>query len=142
MADLDIAVAFEYEVLRRSSTSTRDFPWGFAAVNASYPESHSHNQVTVASATGAGLIIETVEEVLGGGGLQYPNVALDCKEAAEQMVPALVAAGYSDSIDLLMALETPIQPSRAEVRVRRPGSTQTVPLSSLRSVWLTRWDLR
>jgi hypothetical protein len=86
MADLDTAVAFEHEVLRRSSTSTWDFPWGFAAVNATYPESHSHNRVTVASTTGAGLIIETAEEVLGGAGLQYRNVALDCKEA-EQVVP-------------------------------------------------------
>jgi hypothetical protein len=42
MADLDTAVAFEHEVLRRSSTSTWGFPWGFAAVNATYPESHSH----------------------------------------------------------------------------------------------------
>ena len=132
MADLDTAVAFEHEILRRSSTTTWDFPWGFATVNATYPQSHSHNQVTVTSATEAGVIIETAEEVLGRAGLRYRNVALDCKES-ERVASALVSAGYSDSIDLLMALERPTQPAASEVRVQRvPGSVLD---SAVQAAW-------
>ena len=126
--DLARTVAFERDVVTRTSTRIMPFAWGSGYFNDGYPRRWDSNFLWVdppgrADATD---LIDAAERMLGGIGLAHREIRVDDDAYGASLVPAFRAAGYNTDRLVVMASRADPKPSETGVLV------EEVDLDSLR----------
>jgi ribosomal protein S18 acetylase RimI-like enzyme len=127
---LERAVAFEHDVMRRTSTHVEPFAWGTAYLNEDLPHRYSSNLLWVdlgASPPGAEDLVAEADRVLGGRGLSHRKVNVD-GEAGRALAPRFLELGWTVHRLLLMTLDA--APDRGpSIAVERVGFEIARPLA-------------
>jgi ribosomal protein S18 acetylase RimI-like enzyme len=123
------AVAFEREMLRRSSTSVEPFAFGSVYLNADLPHRWSSNLLWVdpdARPPSAPALAAQVDEILGGVGLAHRKVIAN-GEPGRALAAGFLDLGWTVHALVVMALEREADRSPS-MAVERVGFAQARPL--------------
>jgi ribosomal protein S18 acetylase RimI-like enzyme len=116
------AIAFEHEVMRRTSTHVEPFAWGTVYLNEDMPHRYSSNLLWVDHGIrppGADDLVAEADRVLGTRGFGHRKVNVD-GEGGRALAPRFVELGWSVHSLLVMTHEREPErrPSAAVERVR------------------------
>ena len=113
-----------------------DKAWGL--VTPEWPLSYQHNGILVRRDPGSDALRHWGDEVLGGGGLSHRYVMGLC-DLTSATHDALLAAGYTVQVELLMARDLPGEPYPGPegVVIERVGEAVISPLQ--RRLWTEEW---
>jgi ribosomal protein S18 acetylase RimI-like enzyme len=124
------AVAFEHEVMRRTSTHVEPFAWGTAYLNDDMPHRYSSNLLWVGPGVappGADDLVAEADRILGGRGMGHRKVNVD-GEAGRALAPRFLELGWAVHSLLVMTLERPSD-RRPTIAVERVGFDVARPLA-------------
>jgi GNAT superfamily N-acetyltransferase len=123
-------LAFERELMRRTTQRAERFAWGTAYLDGRFPLRWDSNllwvDATLDGVEAADLAAEA-DRVLGGLGLTHRNILLDDEPAAERLEPGLGKLGYArDRLATMIHRRPPDRPS--QVRVEEVDVDAFVPI--------------
>lgn len=93
-SDVEQIAAFEQRFARAQATEVADLRWGFALLQADFPDSHNHNRLVVTSVASAADILLAADEIFGQAGREYRYVSVVDDALGHELKPDFVAAGY------------------------------------------------
>ena len=93
-SDLERIAAFEQRFAQAQATEVVNLPWGFALLQRDFPDTYSHNRIVVTSAAPAAEILSTVDELLGGAGVQHRSVSVVHNALGHNLRSDFVTSGY------------------------------------------------
>jgi predicted GNAT family acetyltransferase len=124
-------VAFQEGLARRSAQRVTAIPGGFAVLDDRYPVSYEHNQLYVTGPVAVDVLLALAERVLRQR--QHRRVTVLDDELGRRLAPGLLAAGYHQDHNLLMALTGESERQAPDVTVER------MPLEALREAVARSW---
>ena len=93
-SDVDRIAVFEQRFAQAQATDVVDLPWGFALLQRDFPDAYSHNRIVVTSDAPAAEILSTVDELLGGAGVQHRYVSVLDNALGQDLRSDFLDAGY------------------------------------------------
>ena len=92
-SDTDQIAAFEERFARAQTTDVIDLPWGFVLLQRDFPSSHDHNRAVVTSTALSADILSTVDDAMGGAGLQHRQISVIDDALGLELSDDFTAAG-------------------------------------------------
>ncbi|WP_395160809.1 GNAT family N-acetyltransferase [Ilumatobacter sp.] len=133
-SDTDQIAAFEERFARAQTTDVIDLPWGFVLLQRDFPSSHDHNRAVVTSTALSADILSTVDDAMGGAGLQHRQISVIDDALGLELSDDFTAAGYErETITTMIYRGGPGGPPEHHV--------QEVSLEELRPALLREWKL-
>ncbi|MFD8595825.1 GNAT family N-acetyltransferase [Kitasatospora sp. NPDC059646] len=126
---LRTALEFRRGFARGQADEVVELPGGFAVLSDRYGYSHEHNQLVLDAPPSGVDVAALADEVLGH--LPHRRIAVFDDAAAQALAPVLVAAGYRQELELVMAHRGPL-PSAA-------GRAEQVELAELAPALERQW---
>ncbi|ONK15496.1 GNAT family N-acetyltransferase [Streptomyces sp. MP131-18] len=120
--------SFLADFARRQAGRTIALPGGFAVLNDALGHSHTDNQLIVDGAADPGTLPATADALLGH--LPHRLITVLDERAGAACGPALLAAGYTKAVHLVMLHTGPVP---------QGGAAQAVGLDALRAPLVRRW---
>ncbi|MFG2822078.1 GNAT family N-acetyltransferase [Kitasatospora sp. NPDC048365] len=120
---------FRRDFARRQAARVVEAAGGFAVLDEEFSGSYEHNQLYVERADDPAALAGLADELLGG--LRHRRIAVRDGALAEAAAPALLAAGYTHDVELLMVHRGPL-PAGA-------GRVDEVGIAELRPAELEQW---
>ena len=124
-------VAFQEGLARRSAQRVTAIPGGFAVLDDRYPVSYEHNQLYVTASVAVDVLLALAERVLRRR--QHRRVTVLDDQLGRRLAPGLLAAGYHQEHNLLMALTGESERRVPDVTVER------LPLAALSEAVARSW---
>jgi Acetyltransferase (GNAT) family. len=124
-------IAFERDLVARTSTRLLPFSWGTAYLNDGYRERWDSNflwvdETAARESTSADELAAEADRVLGHAGLSHREIRVDDDAYGKSLVAVLTRLGYGGDRLVVMALRR--EPDRPSV----PGSAEEVDVATLR----------
>jgi ribosomal protein S18 acetylase RimI-like enzyme len=120
-------VAFQERLARRSAQRLTAIPGGFAVLDDRYPISYEHNQLYVTGPIAVDALLAQADRLLHGR--RHRRITVFDDELGRRLAPGLLAAGYHQEHNLLMALAGPPERLAPDVAVERlplPALDETI----------------
>lgn len=113
--DLARTIAFEREIVARTSTRSIPFAFGTAYVNEVYRVRWDSNLLWIDGEASAGELADEADRILGGAGLLHREIRVDDDARGAALADGLRARGYGCDRLVAMRLDRPTDPSLPEV---------------------------
>ncbi|MFT7474717.1 MAG: GNAT superfamily N-acetyltransferase [Verrucomicrobiales bacterium] len=133
-SEVERIIGFEHRFARAQATTNLDLSYGFAVLQADFPNSHYHNRLVVTSPASPADILAATEEILRNAGSKHRYVTIDDDALGDASSSDFVAAGYEHETIATMIHRGPEPtPPRHDV--------QAVSLDTLRPALLRDWRI-